>query len=578
MKCDSVRPACTPCSGARRASECEYNDGIIITKTQLLYAKLGNLERHLRFLQNSTSNYGHQDSRRASPQLQNNDSASSGEFPISPVSQTESNNHAFHSPSTSGQTMEPGLPNSTFTIPRTIHESDFKSFSIILLNAFLPHAQQCGLGIPSDELVVRMSMSWSAGGVHRALKNAIWLWGCHFFAPASKDNFETNFLRRALEGLHDLLNHSDRLLEAVQTSCLLSTYYFANVRMLEGSYHANTASQLAKLGGLHQLRSGPSNGNSPNANSDVLMNFEFPSSANSNRGHEELHAFWNTFVLERSWAGGSGRASPHWNSHDSKTIVTSPWPTDVGTDWAMDALGVDYPDGYSTASSTFENFLKYPTPSSCKSELRAKSVALWERSISVEETKESIVPMAQPDEERWSEAHNALHSFYNKIPSLPHCTDRTSSYAECMIFTAHALIHAADIRMHCHDAAYGNSDAHEHCMSAARKIEAAVNLLHDDDFPYLEPIVGACWTICAAVLIRGLRKIPRQSDSVPSERDTISVQLENIASAIARLGKVFPVAASQLNKINAIRKLFEPETVLVAAGEDECACVRNTIS
>lgn len=55
QKCDGVKPACFQCLRAERGDECEYDDGVTKTGTQLLYERLAQLEKRFRDLQAARS-------------------------------------------------------------------------------------------------------------------------------------------------------------------------------------------------------------------------------------------------------------------------------------------------------------------------------------------------------------------------------------------------------------------------------------------------------------------------------------------------------------------------------------------
>jgi len=85
---------------------------------------------------------------------------------------------------------------------------------------------------------------------HPVLMNAIYLWSCFISRPEPLCQHEEHYLALALDALRDALRLGDKVIDIIQGSCLLSTYFLANGRILEGSYHASAAAALAVQSGL----------------------------------------------------------------------------------------------------------------------------------------------------------------------------------------------------------------------------------------------------------------------------------------------------------------------------------------
>lgn len=220
----------------------------------------------------------------------------------------------------------------------------------ISVDCFLPHAQQVGL-TPRTPFQIAPCPS--------ALLNAVLLWGCHFSVDKSFLALRELFLRRSLAALPELLHQTEgagwaSVVAAIQTATLLSTYFFAHDRVLEGTYHANTASGLVLAAGIHRTRV-PSSRSHPSSplqhpitsdEIDSIMTkssgqYEmWPSARSRNDAVERLMTFWNAFVLEHSWSAVCFLHNPGTRANDvahlraslrgidEMTNISASWPVE----------------------------------------------------------------------------------------------------------------------------------------------------------------------------------------------------------------------------------------------------------
>ena len=201
------------------------------------------------------------------------------------------------------------------------------------MESFIPHAQQCGLTVSPQRFISSMTAintGYQLGVApypHPALKNAVWLWGCHFCGDRSMEKHKSTFLRRAQDGLDDLLQRSEGLLEAIQASCLVATYLFAHNRMVEGVYYANAAALLASSAGLHRHLP-PGSIPRPILGPESLP-LALQPPMDGIQWAERLLAFWNVYVLERSWSAATAFPSQRWEDRELRDCITSPWPYDI---------------------------------------------------------------------------------------------------------------------------------------------------------------------------------------------------------------------------------------------------------
>lgn len=232
------------------------------------------------------------------------------------------------------------------------------------LDIFAPHRHQCGLEIHLGRLRESLNHPISEQR-HPALMNAIYLWACFVSRPEPLCQHEEHFLNQALEAHREGLRRGDNLVDIIRASCILSMYFLANGRLLEGSYHSSAAAALAVQSGLHA-------GVSNNAMSWPHENHDEKPAKLDYREGERILAFWQVYNLDRCWSVALRKPSiipddsMPWNS------IHCPWPQDIAE--------------YEAVCSSFASFrvgrlTVVPGPCQCQWELRDHSLLSRRRSI-----------------------------------------------------------------------------------------------------------------------------------------------------------------------------------------------------
>lgn len=170
---------------------------------------------------------------------------------------------------------------------------------------------------------------------HPALLNAMYLLACHFSNSPSFTVLEPHFLARALRGISAALELSDRLVNIVQASALLSVYFFAKARLLEGYYHSSSASRLTVALGLHQIRTSvwrPQDMPSPlfttwNGSPGSFVPLTPP--ASSLELGERISAFWQVFFVDRCWSVATGLPSSLPDDEHPQLHISTVWPRSI---------------------------------------------------------------------------------------------------------------------------------------------------------------------------------------------------------------------------------------------------------
>lgn len=156
---------------------------------------------------------------------------------------------------------------------------------------------------------------------HPVLLNAIYLWACFISRPEPLSQHEEHYLQHALELLPDGLRTGGKLVDVIQASCLLSLYFLANGRLLEGSYHASAAAALAVQSGLSNRVSFEGWSNGTDAESKPTVS--------DVREGERILAFWQVYNLDRCWSVVLRKPCIIPDKSDLRRAITCPWPKDI---------------------------------------------------------------------------------------------------------------------------------------------------------------------------------------------------------------------------------------------------------
>ncbi|KAJ7502505.1 hypothetical protein B0H11DRAFT_640842 [Mycena galericulata] len=543
MRCDGSKPACQQCTRAKKGETCEYDDGKGKTRTQLLRETIVRLERRVRELE---------DPEYVSPAVTLYDPHLRG-FSESPPSSSydsagDASLSAAHSPFPSESTHSPEgswshLPGVSVSPPLFGTEIFFQDpqppiqppvdLAAMLLEIFSPHRHQCGLEIHMGRL--RESLNGPrAEQRHPVLMNAIFMWACFISRPEPLSQHEEHYLNQTLDALREALRDGDKTIDIVQASCLLSTYFLANGRILEGSYHASAAAALAVQCGLHEHISPEMSAWSPPSDDAKPFKMDLMQG-------ERILAFWQVYNLDRCWSVALRKPAiipdgPHpWNS------INCPWPMDIAEyEAGRPSSGVNF----QTIKSFFEGDVAangYSTPA-----LRAKASALFERADNLAASWDSRAELSDSFHQEVHALELTITAFIATLPPL-HQLVATGSEDKPVLITIHTLAHAAIL--HLYQRSLDDPVSFDKCSRAARACGAVITQLTDTDFPLLDPILGPCWTSAAETLIREVSAIhsswpPISSADARNELGTILYAMTNLGSRFPLLG----ISAAKIQK------------------------------
>ncbi|KAJ7162230.1 hypothetical protein C8R46DRAFT_346459 [Mycena filopes] len=541
MRCDGSKPACQQCTRAKKGETCEYDDGKGKTRTQLLRETIVRLEHRVRELEDPdyispavTLHDPHLRGFSESPPSSSYDSAGDASF------------HGGHSPFPSESTHSPegswshavspspplfGPTDLFFPEPQPIHPP--VDLAVMLLEIFAPHRHQCGLEIHMGQLRESLTRP-RAEQRHPVLMNAIFLWACFISRPEPLSQHEEHYLNQALDALRDALREGDKTIDIVQASCLLSTYFLANGRLLEGSYHASAAAALAVQCGLHEDVS-PDTAAWVTNPADELKPFKLDL-----QHGERILAFWQVYNLDRCWSVALRKPTIVPDGPHAWSTINCPWPMDI-TDYEAGALssGVNF----QTIKSFFEGDVTdngYST-----SALRAKAAALFERADSLSSSWDSGIKPSDAFHQEIQSLELTITAFVSTLPPL-HQLSTAHPEDKPILIGVYTLAHTAIIHLY-QRFAPDDAVSYDKCARAARACGTVITHITDPDFAFLDPILGPCWTTAAETLIREVSAInaswpPINGAEVRNELGTILYAMTNLASR-------FPLLAISAAKI-----------------------------
>lgn len=178
-----------------------------------------------------------------------------GEFLFSPALNEEdpSKRRKSARPSSgAGTDSRGGSPRST-SLPRTEYDGLSDASRALLLDCFLKHSELFfEMSIPRFRY--RMTFS-DRRRPSLALLNAMYMWATRISEGGLNSSMEKQFFDAACKHIHVTMATTDRLLDAVRASYLLSIYSFLSARHHEGWCLAGIAVRLVLSCGLHKIKS-----------------------------------------------------------------------------------------------------------------------------------------------------------------------------------------------------------------------------------------------------------------------------------------------------------------------------------
>lgn len=421
-------------------------------------------------------------------------------------------------------------PTPQYTSPAPIYE-----LGPMLMEIFAPHRHQCGLEVNLGRLRDSLNKPLSEQP-HPSLINAIYLWACFVSRPEALCQHEDYFLTQALEAHRDGLRSGSQILDVIRASCLLATYFFANGRVIEGSYHASAAAALAVQCGLH---AGVSD-SSDSWLSDSSEPFDLkPHKADHQEG-ERILTFWQVYNLDRCWSVAVHKPFIIPDGPEPANSIHCPWPQDVE----------EYETGHFNPPAAFQTirgfFAGEVAPNGFSNQaLRSKASALLSRAEQLASGwDQHMKPSPRLQEEIQALERIITHFIPTLIPV--HQLDTTIIEDKPIIIVSHTLAHAAVIHLY---QRFSQDDpvAYDKCSRAASACVAIIKHIGDRDYDYLDPIIGPCWTAASEILIRDLNNL--EAAWPPISTNDLRSELNTILYAMNTLCRRFPLLGGPASKI-----------------------------
>ncbi|KAJ7157317.1 hypothetical protein C8R46DRAFT_423643 [Mycena filopes] len=445
IKCDARRPVCGPCEVSSRADDCEYTDNQNRSRADILEEDISRVQDRIYELEHPV------------------EAAGAAVFLYHPYRQPRRRLQmpSFSQVLTSSASPSPEPPS---TVDAWWDSPDPPANMVEnFLDTFIPYASDWGFFLDTARFRHDASLPHPIG--HHSRPTPALLYTVYLIAitlsdsPALKTH-EKRFLSRALSALPVSLSglHPQKAIHALQAEVLLSNYFYAAGRFLEGRYHTTAAASLALGGGL----------------------------LGGGRGEEQAHDHdevecmegrWATIMLDKSWAVALG------------TYPDLP-----------DSLDMQWP-GEEASSSTVSQFLEGTEISAgalSPKTLLAKAVILWERA-------NSLVVGWNPDMDQrqaaeFSSAFNHIDGLTEDLSSTQPAPSSDSAGGRRLCVLAHSVAHAAVIQLH-GTFAPTNPGSKQKCLTAASAILELIAYVDLGDSVFINPILSTIWVTACEVVI-----------------------------------------------------------------------------
>ncbi|KAF9478626.1 hypothetical protein BDN70DRAFT_808426 [Pholiota conissans] len=544
QRCDGQKPSCQQCTRAKKADGCEYDDGKGKTRTQILRETIVKLEHRIKELEDPE--YISPAITLFDPNFHSRSNSSSSESFGSPESSYLSTSHSPF-PSDSSPASPPGSwaqhhgipsPSPTPFLPEVYfddHQARFQpplELAQMLVDIFTPHSRQCGLEIHMGRLRESLNLPASEQR-HPVLLNAIYLWACFISRPEPLSQHEDHYLQHALDSLPDALRSADKLLDVIQASCLLSLYFLANGRLLEGSYHASAAAALAVQSGLSG-RSSIEGWFKNGMESDMKPTFS------DVREGERVLTFWQVYNLDRCWSVVLRKPCIIRDKNDLPRSITCPWPQDIK----------DYESGHiDTVSSlpTIRSFLSGSVSATSFSipALRVKASALFAHADHLSAGWDSNGKASSRMSDEMRTLEHTIVLFLSTLLPINQLDTILHAERHSMIM-AHTLAHTATIYLH-RSFALDDPMSFEKSSQAARACVSLIKQISDRDFAFLEPMIGPCWWSTADIIVRDLDAL--EASWPLADHSELRNDLGVLLYAMTSLSTRFPIVAPAVSKV-----------------------------
>lgn len=400
----------------------------------------------------------------------------------------------------------------------------------MLLDIFSPHRRQCGLDIHMGRMVGTLATPEEQR--HPALMNAMYLWACFISRPEPLCQHEDHYLALALDALRDGLRDGEKIIDIIQGSCLLSMYFLANGRILEGSYHATAAAALAVQCGLHL------NSRQEQWPGDRQEAYDTKPSRTGVKEGERIMAFWQVYNLDRCWSVILRKPSIIPDGFDPRQSINCPWPQE----WAV------YEAGYINVGTPFQTIRGFldgeVSPNAFSTQaMRVKASALFSRADQLASSWDPSMKQSSLLQEIQT-LETIIAQFITTLMPLDQL-DSIPVEDKHTLLVAHTLAHTASIQLY-RPFAQDDGVGFEKCSRSARACVSVIKHITERDFNFLDPIIGPCWSYAADTLIMELET---QETTWTSMDTDVRNQITTLLYAMTTLSPRLPIVAIAATKV-----------------------------
>ncbi|KAJ6542863.1 hypothetical protein B0H19DRAFT_1268066 [Mycena capillaripes] len=520
-KCDGNLP-CSQCSHLNIEDDCEYTDGGKRSIAHILQEDIDRLENRIHHLEHPHK-----------PRMEH-------AVPLHQPYHTSTSQSRSSTPRPThhASTSRSGTPRPTQTWVNTSEPP--RDMIEQLIDTFLAYSSEFGFFLNISRFRQSALLPFQTGHHARpssALLATVYLWGLRLSGRPNLMAQEPVFLARALnltsKGLSD--THPQRVMHTLQSEVLLSYFFFASGRALEGKYHTAGAISLSLSSSLHLIRSGTQ---SPPG---ILH----PAADVVEEG-ERIHAWWAVLTMDRCWAVGLCE-TPGFAHRDSLSMVDTPWPLECD----------DYAKGYLAAnarySQTIQNFANgVPTSDTGMSTVAmlAKASIIWLRADELARTWKPgmCVQQAAIFRNEFKRLDALIDAFRETLVPPNRILNPTPAQTRTLV-VAHSVAHSATVRL---QSLFAHTDAlaKRKRLAAARSvlgIIAAVPLRH---FRFINPIMGTVWVASCGVFLEEIHALESLHAGPPREEETnLRAFLSRAGVAISAFESTSPLLQSQLSPL-----------------------------
>ncbi|KAF8583424.1 hypothetical protein K439DRAFT_64050 [Ramaria rubella] len=429
----------------------------------------------------------------------------------------------------------------------------------VLLKGFFSHAGQFNFELDPADIVRRIEGPLEQCP-YDALLYAMYLIAYRFSKATRVIRYETRFRQRVQYSIRRPVYRTEDLLDCIRASCLLSVYSFINDSLGEARHHIQRAWDYAV-----RVMSIPSSSPEGHKSLDIVPLIDDEKTLSSSLrclSLDQQLTLQQAFTADRLIAAylGADAFFPSClgyippDSLDSSTrFVSSQKPYSSCNRTSSSAPNT--PSGSLSPPMRCPS-KRIPLDRRSISSLRARAAhLLWSASHASTDIF-SLFPNRDPSIHgagHIHDLHSEIREFKDNLPSIhlpashPQSDEAYPSSFDRSLLSVHIQMCAAMMQtMRCH--AKKKESAGESCISLVGDIVALIREIFENDYQYLDPIIGLCWQWVIEQLLEELH-VPKYDElratvkfiliamhKLATEIPVVSVNIANVAVRCGQWG------------------------------------------